>query len=207
MSDSVQPHRRQPTRIPCPWGSPGKNTGVGSHFLLQCMKVKSESEVPQSCWTPSDPRDCSLPGSSVYGILQARVLEWGAIALSRRSHTDACKHGVRVGKRGSPKENPGGVAWRNKKGKRVEGRAGTNNSPLQAPLPHPTPASCAGAQGRASCPLPFSPAREAPGGSTWYLWAQLTEVSFPPRKPPHHNLCLCLHRTFLLLIYMETPER
>ena len=82
MSDSVQPHRRQPTRILCPWDSPGKNTGVGCHFLLQCMKVKSEREVAQSCPTPSDPMDCSLPGSSIHGIFQARVLEWGAIAFS-----------------------------------------------------------------------------------------------------------------------------
>ena len=82
MSDSVQPQRRQPTRLPYPWDSPGKNTGVGCHFLLQCMKVKSESEVAQSCPTPRDPMDCSLPGSSVYGIFQARVLEWGAIAFS-----------------------------------------------------------------------------------------------------------------------------
>ena len=80
MSDSVRPHRRQPTRLPRPWDSPGKNTGVGCHFLLQCMK--SESEVAQSCPTPSDPMDCSLPGSSVNGIFQARVLEWGAIAFS-----------------------------------------------------------------------------------------------------------------------------
>ena len=82
MSDSVQPHRRQPTRLPCPWDSPGKNTGVGCHCLLQCMKVKSESEVAQSCLTLSDPMDCSLPGSSIHGIFQARVLEWGAIAFS-----------------------------------------------------------------------------------------------------------------------------
>ena len=82
MSDSVQPHRRQPTRLHHPWDSPGKNTGVGCHFLLQCMKVKSESEVGQSCLTLSDPMDCSLPGSSVHGILQARVLEWGASAFS-----------------------------------------------------------------------------------------------------------------------------
>ena len=74
MSDSVRPHRRQPTRLPCPRDSPGKNTGVGRHFLLQCMKVKSESEVTQSCLTPSDPMDCSPPGSSVHGIFQARVL-------------------------------------------------------------------------------------------------------------------------------------
>ena len=62
-----------PTRLPCPWDSPGKNTGVGCHFLLQCMKVKSESEAAQSCLTLSDPMDCSLPGSSIHGILQARV--------------------------------------------------------------------------------------------------------------------------------------
>ena len=82
VSNSVQPHRQQPTRLPRPWDSPGKNTGVGCHFLLQCMKVKSESEVAQSCPTPNDPMDCSLPGSSVHGIFQARVLEWGAIAFS-----------------------------------------------------------------------------------------------------------------------------
>ena len=76
MSDSVQPHRWQPTRRPHLWDSPGKNTGVGCHFLLQCMQVKSESEVT------SDPMDCSLPGSSVHGIFQAKVLEWGAIAFS-----------------------------------------------------------------------------------------------------------------------------
>ena len=82
MSDSVRPHRQQPTRLPHPWDSPGKNTGVGCHFLPQCMKVKSESEVAQSCPTLSDPMDCSLPGSSIHGICQARVLEWGAIAFS-----------------------------------------------------------------------------------------------------------------------------
>ena len=82
MSNSVWPHRRQPTRLPHPWDSPGKNTGVGCHFLLQCMKVKSESEVAQSCPTLSDPMDCSPPGSSIHGIFQARALEWGAIAFS-----------------------------------------------------------------------------------------------------------------------------
>ena len=82
MSNSVRPHRWQPIRLPRPWDSPGKNTGVGCHFLLQCMKVKSESEVAQSCPTLSDPMDCSLPGSSVHGIFQARVLKWGAIAFS-----------------------------------------------------------------------------------------------------------------------------
>ena len=82
MSDSVRPHRRQPTRLHRPWDSPGKNTGVGCHFLLQCIKVKSENEVAQSYPTLRDPRDCSLPGSSIHGIFQARVLEWGAIAFS-----------------------------------------------------------------------------------------------------------------------------
>ena len=83
MSDSVRPQRQQPTRLPRPWDSPGKNTGVGCHFLLQCMKVKRESEVAQSCLTLRDPMDCSPPGSSVHGIFQARVLEWGAIAYDR----------------------------------------------------------------------------------------------------------------------------
>ena len=78
----MRPHRWQPTRLPCPWDSPGKNTGEGCHFLLQCMKVKSESEVAQSYLTLRDLIDCSLPGSSIHGIFQARVLEWGAIAFS-----------------------------------------------------------------------------------------------------------------------------
>ena len=82
MSDSLRPHRQQPTRLRHPWDSPGKNIGVGCHFLLQCMKVKSESEVTQLCLTLSDPMDCRLPGSSVHGIFQARALEWGAIAFS-----------------------------------------------------------------------------------------------------------------------------
>ena len=99
MSDSVRPHRRQSTRLPCPWDSLGKNTGVGCHFLLQCMKVKSESEVAQLCLTLLDLMDCSLPGSSIHGIFQARVLEWGAIAFSARPpcpsptpgvHSDSC---------------------------------------------------------------------------------------------------------------------
>jgi len=76
---TVWPHRWQPTRLRHPWDSPGKDTGVGCHFLLQSMKVKSESEVAQSCLTLSNPM---LPGSSVHGISQSRVLEWGAIALS-----------------------------------------------------------------------------------------------------------------------------
>ena len=73
------PHRQQPTRLPRPWDSPGKNTGVGCHFLLQWVKVKSESEVSQSCLTLSDPMDCSPPGSSAHGIFQTRVLEWDAL--------------------------------------------------------------------------------------------------------------------------------
>ena len=89
MSDSVRPHRRQPTRLPGPWDSPGKNTGVGCHFLLQCMKVKSESEVAQLCPTLSNPMDCSPPDSSVHGIFQARVLEWG---MSIPVHIFLCTH-------------------------------------------------------------------------------------------------------------------
>ena len=88
MSDSVRPHRRQPTMLPQPWDSPGKNIGVGCHFLLQCMKVKSEIEVAQWCLTLSDPMDCSLPGSSDHGIFQARVLEWCAIAFYHLSFID-----------------------------------------------------------------------------------------------------------------------
>ena len=90
VSDPVRPHRRQPTRLPHPWDSPGKNTGVGCHFLLQCMKVKSESEVTQSCPTLSDPMDCSLPGSSIHGIFQARVLKWVTIAFSLYSMKTYC---------------------------------------------------------------------------------------------------------------------
>ena len=86
MSDSVRSHRRQPTRLLHPWDSPGKNTGVGCHFLLQRMKVKRESEVALSYPTLRDPMDCSLPGSSIHGIFQARVLECGAIAFSNSSH-------------------------------------------------------------------------------------------------------------------------
>ena len=82
VSDSVRPHRRQPARLPRPCDSLGKNTGVDCHFLLQCMKGKIESEVAQSCPTLRDPMDCSLPGSSIRGIFQARELEWGAIAFS-----------------------------------------------------------------------------------------------------------------------------
>ena len=97
MSNSVLPHRQQPMRLPCPWDSPGKNTGVGCHFLLQCMKVKSESKFTQSCPTLSDPMDCSPPGSSIHGIFQARVLEWGAISFSdylSRFHIYALIHDI-----------------------------------------------------------------------------------------------------------------
>ena len=85
MSNSVQPHRQQPTRLPRLWDSPSKNTGICCHCLLQCMKVKSEKEVAQLCPTFSDPMDYSLPGSSIHGIFQGRVLEWGAIAFSAKS--------------------------------------------------------------------------------------------------------------------------
>ena len=97
MSDSVRPHRRQPPRLPRPWDSPGKNTGGGCHFLLQCMKVKSESEVTQSCLTLRDRMDVSLPGSSIRGIFQARVLEWGAITFSSISIKEShyLKHRIR----------------------------------------------------------------------------------------------------------------
>ena len=76
-----------PPGSPSPWDSPGKNTGVGCHFPLQCITVKSESKVAQSHPTASDPTDCRLPGSSVHGTLQARALEWGAIAFSRYMYT------------------------------------------------------------------------------------------------------------------------
>ena len=88
MSDSVRPHRQQPTRLPHPWDSPGKNTGVGCHFLLQCMKVKRESEVAQSCPTLSDPMDCSPPGSSVHGIFQAGL---GLVNSATQQSTWRCK--------------------------------------------------------------------------------------------------------------------
>ena len=89
MSNSVLPHRRQPTRLHHPWDSPGKNTGVGCHFLLQCMKVKSESKVVQSCPTLSNSTAYSPPGSSVHGIFQARVLEWVAVAFSTPTESPA----------------------------------------------------------------------------------------------------------------------
>ena len=95
MSNSVRPHRRQPTRLPHRWDSLGKNTGLVCHLILQCMKVKSESEVAQSCPTLSNPMDCSPPGSSVHGIFQARVLERGAIGFSNdqpRHHIKKQRH-------------------------------------------------------------------------------------------------------------------
>ena len=79
MSDSVRPHKQQPTRLPRPWDCSGKNTGVGCHFLLQCMKLKRESEIAQSCPTLSDPMDCSLPGSSIMGF--SRQEYWGGVPL------------------------------------------------------------------------------------------------------------------------------
>ena len=88
VADSKRPHALQPTRLLRPWDFPGKSTGVGYHCLLQCRKVKSESEVTQSWPTLHDPLDCSLPGSSIHGIFQARVLEWVAIAFSDRPVTE-----------------------------------------------------------------------------------------------------------------------
>ena len=93
---TLWPHRRQPTRLPHPWDSPGKNIGVGCHFLLQCMKVKSEREVTQSCLTLCDPMDCTLPGSSVHGIFQARVLVWSAIAFSKNKVYKVIKKTVKT---------------------------------------------------------------------------------------------------------------
>ena len=105
----MRPHRRQPTRLPCPWDSPGKNTGVGCHFLLQCMKVKRESEVAQLSPTLSDPMDCSPPVSSIHEILQARVLAWASI--STRPHSKES-----TSKAGDAGDYPwvGKIAWRKK---------------------------------------------------------------------------------------------
>ena len=90
VSNSVRPHRRQPTRLRHPWDSPGKSTGVGCHFLLQCMKEKSESEVAQSCPTLSDPIDCSLPGSSVHGF--SRQGYWSGVPLPSPPLMHRCLH-------------------------------------------------------------------------------------------------------------------
>ena len=94
MSNSVRPHRRQPTRLPHPWDSLGKNTGVGFHFLLQCMKVKSQSEVAQLCPTLSDRMDCSPSGTPVHVIFQARTLEWVAISFSVDQNPPGSELGV-----------------------------------------------------------------------------------------------------------------
>ena len=88
MSDSVQPHGWQPTRLPHPQDSPGENTGVGCRFLLQCMKVKSKSEAAQLCPTPSDPMDCSPPGSSIHGF--SRQEYWSGVPLP--SLTDSARN-------------------------------------------------------------------------------------------------------------------
>ena len=108
MSDSVRPLRRQPTRLPRPWDSPGKNTGVGCHFLLQCMKVKSESEVAQSCLTLSDPMDCSLPGSSIQGF--SRQEYWSGVPLPSPSSRITLK----VKRLQSPRKPP---VWSQRRGK------------------------------------------------------------------------------------------
>ena len=84
MSHSARPHRRQPTRLPGPWDSPSKNTGVGCHFLLQCMKMKSESKVAQSCPTLRDPMDCSLPGSSILGF--SRQEYWSGLCREHKNN-------------------------------------------------------------------------------------------------------------------------
>ena len=85
MSDSVRPHRRQPTRLRHPWDPPGKNAGVGCHFLLQCMKVKSESEVTQSCRTLRDPMDCSLQAPLSMGF--SRQETWSGVPSPSPIHT------------------------------------------------------------------------------------------------------------------------
>ena len=100
MSDSVRPHRQQPTRLPRPWDSPGKNTGVGCHCLLQCMKVKSEREVAQPFPTLIDPMVCSPPGSSIRGISESTALEWGTIAFSEKTEAWRSQHAhVHIGAR------------------------------------------------------------------------------------------------------------
>ena len=91
MSDSLRPLGLQSTRLLHPWDFPGKSTAVGCHFLLQYVKVKSESEVAQSCPTPSNSKDCRPPGSSIQGNFQARVLEWGATAFSTRIYYSTIK--------------------------------------------------------------------------------------------------------------------
>ena len=87
MSDSVRPHRRQPTRLPRPWDSPGKNTGVGCHFLLQYMKVKSESEVAQSCPTLSTSWSAAYQAPLSVGF--SRQKYWSGVPLPSPGRTDA----------------------------------------------------------------------------------------------------------------------
>ena len=110
MSNSVRPHRRQPMRLPHPWDSPGKNTGVDCHFLLQCMKVKSESEVAQSCPTLCNTLDCSPSGSSVHGVLQARILEWVVMPSSRGSSIPWLVGSLPLAPPGKPRSNAAAAA-------------------------------------------------------------------------------------------------
>ena len=113
MSDSVRPHRWQPTRLHCPWDSPGKNTGVGCHFLLQCVKVKTESEVTESCPTLSDCMDCSPLGSSVHGIfprlsiLKKKKLGFPGGSVVKNPAANAGDMGLIPGSGRSPKEGNG----------------------------------------------------------------------------------------------------
>ena len=134
-------------QVPRPWDAPGKNTGVGCHFLLQCRKVKSESEVAQSCLTLSDPMDCSPPGSSIHGIFRARVLEWGAIAFSEDISSDlliltVCQCSadlVKIQLCLNGKETEEGESGREKKRKR-ERDLEYNIPPLSRAGPGPPPA-------------------------------------------------------------------
>ena len=166
MSDSMRPHRRQPTRLPHLWDSPGKNTGVCCHFLLQCMKVESESEVAQSCPTLSDPMDCSPPGSSARGIFQARVLEWHAIAFAevqrrvergitispvRHSYhscvparTILCtfRHTVHPLRKAGWSSNFPGVGWGWGGGRHVSPTERSADSPSSSPTPTPVRCTC-----------------------------------------------------------------
>ena len=123
-----------------------------------------------------------------------------------RSHTDACNHGVRVGKREFPKGKPGCCCLEEQKGKWVEGRAGTK-SPLQSSPPPSHTCSLCWCPGEGVVPASFQPSQGGTRKEHLVPLGQLTEVSFLPRKPPHHNLCLCLHRIFSLLFYMETLQR
>ena len=126
--------------------------------------------------------------------------------VHRRSHTDVCNYGVRVGKRGFPKGKSGCCCLEEQKGKWVEGRAGTN-SPLQSSPPPSHTCSLCWCPGEGVLPASFQPSQGGARREHLVPLGQLTEVSFPPSKPPHHNLCLCLHRTFSLLISWETQQR